>query len=459
MRLDRYDLTTGKIIHKLLLIAVPIMGTSFMQMAHNLINMFWLGSISSSAVAAAGTAGMFMWVSMSLMILSRMGIDVGVSQNFGKGNIDRAQKFAQTAFTFSLILGVIYTVLMLLFRVELIGFFDITEETVNHSAQNYLMVISLGTPFAFTSAVMTSTFNSSGNSKLPFIVNVIGIALNIILDPLLIFVFKLGINGAGLATVISQITVCFILIFLITKGKQRPFQHYKLLAKMDLILLKQILVWSVPVALENLLFSFLSILINKMVAGFGVYPMAVMRVGSQIESITWLIAGGYATALTTFVGQNYGANKMDRIRKGMKSSFISMSIWGMAVTCLMLFCGRFLMSIFLHEQEAINLGTTYMIFLSVCQISGSLENISSSFLRGVGRTLPSSLVSIICNIIRVPVAYYLSISPLGLIGLWIGFISGAILRGVILVIVYLIGKQKVLINTSEMEHSNNIAIQ
>lgn len=442
MKLEKYDLTTGKIINKLLLIAVPIMGTSFMQMAHNLVNMFWLGNISSSAVAAAGTAGMFMWVSMSLMILSRTGIDIGVSQSIGRGNQDMAKRYAQTAFSFSVILGILYMILMILFRVQLIGFFHIPDEAVNQTAQTYLMVISMGTPFAYTSAVMTSTFNASGNSRLPFVVNVIGIGLNMILDPMLIFLFQLGINGAAMATVISQLTVSCILLFSITKSEQRPFQNFKLLAKPELDLLKQTLKWSIPVAMENLLFSFLSILINRMVAGFGVYPMAVMRVGSQIESLTWLIAGGYATALTTFVGQNYGANKLERMKQGMKISFVAMSVWGLLVTLIMLFFGRLLMSVFLHENEAIALGTTYMMFLAVCQITGSIENISSSYLRGVGKTLPPSIVSIVCNTIRVPIAYFLSISPLGLIGLWIGFISGAILRGIVLVIVYFVNTKQ-----------------
>jgi putative MATE family efflux protein len=443
MRPDKYDLTTGKILSKLLLIAVPIMGTSFMQMAYNLVGMFWLGSIGSGAVAAAGTAGMFTWVSMSLMILSRTGIDIGVSQSFGKGKIDTAKSFAQTAFTFSVILGILYMAIMLMFRVQLIGFFNISDASVNRDAQNYLMIISLGTPFSFISAVITSIFNASGNSKLPFIVNFIGIGINMILDPLFIFVFKLGINGASVATVISQFIVCIILLVLITKGNQRPFESFRLFARIEINLLNQILKWSIPVALENLLFSFLTILINRMVAGFGVYPMAVMRVGSQIESMTWLIAGGYATALTTFIGQNFGAKKPIRIRNGMKISFAAMTIWGLIVTLLMLIFGRLLMSIFLHEQEAINLGTTYMMFLAICQISGSIENICSSYLRGIGNTLPSSIVSIICNTIRVPLAYYLSISPLGLTGLWIGFIAGAVLRGVVLVIVYLFNVKKV----------------
>jgi putative MATE family efflux protein len=442
MRLEKYDLTTGKILNKLLLIAVPVMGTSFMQLAYNLINMFWLGNISSSAVAAAGTAGMFTWVSMSLVILSRTGIDIGVSQSFGNGKVDTAKSFAQTAFTFSVILGILYMILMLIFRVQLIGFFKIPDAAVCQAAQIYLIIISLGTPFAFTSAVLTSTFNASGNSKLPFVVNVIGIGLNLILDPIFIFVLRLGINGAGIATVISQFSVCCILLFLISKGKQRPFQSFRFFSKMDIALLKQILKWSAPVALENLLFSFLSILINRMVAGFGVYPMAAMRVGSQIESITWLIAGGYATALTTFVGQNFGAKKMDRIERGMKISFTAMSLWGLFVTLLMLLFGRLFMSVFLHEKAAIDLGSTYMLLLACCQISGSLENLSSSFLRGIGKTLPPSIVSIVCNTIRVPLAYFLSISPLGLTGLWSGFIFGAILRGVVLVIVYLFHTKK-----------------
>jgi Na+-driven multidrug efflux pump len=126
----------------------------------------------------------------------------------------------------------------------------------------------------------------------------------------------------------------------------------------------------------------------------------------------------------------------------MKISFTAMTIWGLFVTLLMLFFGRFFMSVFLHESEAINLGAAYMIFLAVCQVTGSIENMPSSFLRGIGKTLPPSAVSILCNTIRVPIAYFLSITPLGLYGLWVGFIFGAILRGVVLVIVYLANVRK-----------------
>lgn len=436
MRREKYDLTTGKILNKLLMVALPIMGTSFMQMAYNLINMFWLGSIGSGAVAAAGTAGMFLWVSMSFIFLSRVGVDIGVSQNFGKGQIETAKSYAQTAFTFSIILGIIYMAVMLLFRAGLIGFFRIPDEEVSRTAQTYLMIVSAGIPFSFASAVITATFNASGNSRLPFVVNGVGIILNMILDPLLIFGFRLGINGAGIATVIAQIIVCTILLLAITIGAHRPFQSFRLLSKPELPLLKQILQWSIPVAMENLLFSFLSILINRMVAGFGVYAMAAMRVGSQIESLTWLIAGGYGTALTTFVGQNYGADKQKRIRDGMKLSFAALTVWGAFVTILMLLYGRMMVSIFLHEKEAIALGATYMIFLAVCQITGSLENAAASYLRGTGKTLPPSIVSITCNLIRVPIAYALSLTSLGLNGLWAGFIFGAILRGIILILVY-----------------------
>jgi putative MATE family efflux protein len=436
MRLEKYDLTTGGILHKLLLIALPIMGISFMQMSYNLIDMFWLGILGSDAVAAAGTAGMYMWVSMSFVLLSRVGIEIGVAQNFGKGTIDEARRYAQTAFTFSAILGTLFMMFLLFFRVPLIDFFQIEDIAVSRTAQGYLAIIGLGLPFTFTSAILASTYNASGNSRIPFMVNLVGIGLNLVLDPLFIFTFNLGVYGAGWATVIAQFIVCFILLILITKGRERPFNHFRLFDKIELNLLKSILKWSIPVALENLLFSFLTILINRMVAGFGVYAIAVMRVGSQIESITWLVAGGYATALTTFIGQNYGARKTERIGRGMKISFTAMIIWGLIVTLLMFFFRQFLMSLFLHEQEAITLGAIYMIFLAACQITGSLENISSSYLRGIGRTLPPSIVSILCNTIRVPVAYFLSISPLGLIGLWIGFISGAILRGVVLVIVY-----------------------
>jgi len=168
---NRYDLTTGSIPRKLVLVALPVMGTQVMQMLYNITEMFWLGRLSPDAVAASGAAGLYLWLSMSLMFFSRMGSEIGVSQNKGRGDMNTARAYAQNAGLFALLSGFAYLSVMLLFSKELISFLNIQEPHVSLAAREYLWIASLGIPATFISGTFTGAFNGSGNTRIPFFIN------------------------------------------------------------------------------------------------------------------------------------------------------------------------------------------------------------------------------------------------------------------------------------------------
>ncbi len=430
METNRYDLTHGSILDKLLLIALPIMGTSFMQMAYNLTDMFWLGRLGSNAVAASGTVGMYLWLSMAFMVLCRIGAEIGVAQNVGKGDITEARRYAQTALALSVILGVAYGAIMLLLNRPLIGFFRIPEAVVVSDAILYLKIVALGIPPFFVAAAITGVFNGRGNTKIPFISTAVGLVLNMVLDPVLIHVAGWGIAGAAIATIFAQFVVAILMLLAIKVHPHRPFTEFSLLGGIGKAELWQILKWGVPVAVESMFFTLLSMIIARFVAAFGASAVAVQRVGSQIESLTWLLAGGYSTALSAFVGQNFGARQWDRIDKGYRMSIQAMFIWGAFVTAILYFCGRFLFAIFLPQDvQVIQMGVSYLKILAFCQLLACLEFTTSGAFRGFGKTLPPSFVSVTCNLLRVPLAYALSQTALGLDGIWWGITIGAGVRG------------------------------
>lgn len=438
MKENRYDLTQGSILTKLLHVALPVMGTQFMQMTYNLTDMFWLGRMGAGAVAASGTVGMYLWLGMAFLLLGRMGAEIGVSQNMGRREPETARRYAHTSIALALLVGVLYAAFMMLFRSPLIGFLNIREAQVVANAEIYLLLVAPGVPLAFVSAAVNGSFSGSGNTRVPFYINAVGLGVNMILDPLLIFTAGLGIAGAAIATVIAQAVVCVLLLAALRRLKRRPFPDFKLLVRPDTSLLPQILKWGGPAAVESLLFTLLSMIIQRLVAGYGSDAIAVARVGSQVESLSWLIAGGYGAAVTSFVGQNFGAGKWTRIHKGFKLSLAAMSVWGVLVTSLLFFGGRAIFSVFLNDPAILSMGQTYLKILAVCQLAGCLEFTTAGSFRGMGRTLPPSIASICANALRVGLAY-IFMARWGLNGIWWSISVGAVIRGLWIILWYLAG--------------------
>ena len=179
----KVDLVSGNIIKTLIALSLPILGTSFIQMAYSLVDMIWIGKAGSAAVAAVGTAGFFAWFGNSLVLISKTGAEVGVSQAIGKNNEKERNSYVYSSITLCVLMSIIYGVILILFRNELIGFFNLGDANIIKMSLEYLIIIALGMICAFLNPQFTGIFTASGNSKTPFIVNTIGLVMNIILDP------------------------------------------------------------------------------------------------------------------------------------------------------------------------------------------------------------------------------------------------------------------------------------
>ncbi len=426
---NKADLTTGSILKKLVFVSLPIMATQMMSLLYNLTNMFWLGRLSSDDVAASGASGMYLMLSIALLALGRTGAEVGVSQNKGRNDLKTAASFVQNSLLLAVVVGVIYGLFCVVFCRPLIAFFNIREVNVNQAAISYLRIIGIGLPFTFITAALTGAFNGAGNSKTPFLINALGVIINVILDPLLIFQLELGIEGAAFASVIGQLTVCLLIIIAMKKHKDRPLKSVKLISRPEVEKMKLISKWGTPVVLEFTVFTLLSMMVSRIISDFGADAIAVQRVATQIESLSWLIGGGFGTAVTAFMGQNFGANKTERIQQGFKLSSWVMFSWGCAIT-LVLYCGGYyLIGLFLPAEHLKIMGAYYLKVLAIGQIVSSIEGIGSGYFRGKGRTVAPSISSIIANIIRVPLCWLLSQTVIGVNGIWWGVSLTAIMRG------------------------------
>ena len=206
------NLTQGPINKQLFNLAMPIMATSFIQMAYSLTDMAWVGRLGSEAVAAVGSVGILTWMSGSISLLNKVGSEVSVGQSIGAQNHEDARNFASHNITIALIISLCWGGLLFLLARPIIGIYEL-EAHITENAIAYLRIISTGLPFIFLSAAFTGIYNAAGRSKIPFYISGTGLVLNILLDPLFIFGFGLGTNGAAYATWISQAAVFGIFIY------------------------------------------------------------------------------------------------------------------------------------------------------------------------------------------------------------------------------------------------------
>lgn len=289
MTAGTYDLTQGGILKKLLLVAVPIMGTQLMQMAYNLTDMFWLGRMPNSvaAVAASGLGGMFLWFGIALMMVGRMGSEIGTSQNLGRGDIATAQGYAEDSSRAALLLGILYGALLLIFAPSCISLLQVKDPVVFNYTADYLRITGLGIPFTYLTAAITGAFNGAGNSRLSFLANSVGLVANMILDPVMIHGLGWGIKGAAIATITAQGIVCMLFILFAKRHPSRPFNTFRIFGRVDWQRTRVILRWSLPVSLESGAFTVLAMVVTGMVsAWYGETAVAVQRVSSQIESMS-----------------------------------------------------------------------------------------------------------------------------------------------------------------------------
>ena len=430
----RINLLEGKILPALSALALPIMATSLIQMAYNLIDMIWIGKIGASAVASVGAAGMFMWLSNGLATLAKMGGQIKVGHALGAQKKEDATSYAQSSIQMGIVFAIGFGILSVVFADEMIGFFQLNSAQVIQDAKLYLMITCGLVIFSFMNQIFTGILTAMGNSRTSFIATGIGLVLNIVLDPLFIFGFgvihPMGVAGAAIATVLAQLVVMLLFLYTILRDTVL-FCDVHILHSYSSQHTREIFRIGLPSAVQSMLFSGISMVIARLIAGWGDAAVAVQKVGSQIESISWMTAEGYAAALNSFVAQNHGAKNTDRIREGSRLSMIVMLSWGVFCSLVLIVFPQLIFQVFIQEAEVLPMGVDYLRILGVSQLFMCMEITTAGAFSGLGKTLPPSIVSITLTGARIPMAILLG-RWLGLNGVWWAITISSIGKGIVL---------------------------
>lgn len=349
-------------------------------------------------------------------------------------------------------LGILYGIISVLLNRQLIAFFQLNSPKVVWDARVYLMIVCGLVVFSFLDQVLGGILAAMGNTVTTFRVTTIGLLINLVLDPVLIFgvgpIPCMEVAGAAIATVLAQVIV-FILYLRAVWQEPVIFANLHLFVRTKKEYIREMVKIGFPPAIQDSLFSAISMVIARLIAGWGDAAVAVQKVGSQIESISWMMAGGFSTAVNAFIAQNYGAGKVERIRKGYHTSMIIMAVWGAITSFLLLVFPEFFFRIFITEEEVIPMGVDYLRIIGICEIFMCLEGAATGAFQGMGRTVPPSVTGIVFNTLRIPTAILLSATALGLNGVWWALSISCVLKGTVLPIWFAIVFRKFYKNYKE----------
>ena len=434
----RIDLLNGKIAGALFWLSLPIMGSQFANLAYILFDTMWVGQLGNQAVTAVGAAGTFMWIGSGIAMIPQVGGQVMAGQSIGEDDIEKARSYARAAVKLMLTGMIIYGLACIVLRHPLISFYHLHDQKTAAAAESYLAIVSISNVFMGINIVMEGLLAATGDSKTSFKYNMVGTALNIVLDPLVIFGVgpfpALGVNGAAIATVFSEFTVSALFALNVMRDDYL-FADFSLSGRSVSKEMLHIIKLGAPPAIFNIAYAFVSMVISRIIVSFGDAAIAIQRIGGQIESLTWMTAEGFSYSMSAFTSQNYGAGSYDRVRKGFYTGTAMMTAFGILVTALMVLGAAPIFSIFIREPEMIAGGAAYLRIVGLSELFMCYEMATTGAFNGLGQTKLPAAIGLVLTVARIPMCYLLMPS-LGINGVWWAMTVSSMLKGILLTILF-----------------------
>lgn len=450
------NITSGNIRRILLQLATPIISSNFIQTAFGMINMIWIGRLGSEAVSSIGTATFYINLAQAISTLVVIGSGVKIAQSLGAKKEKDAQTYVRNGIILSVIFSILFVVVIGIFSKPLIDFYKMSDPAVELMSLQYLRHSLVSVPLLFLTTIVTTILTSYGYTKVTFKANSIGLLVNIILDPILIFGFSFipafGVVGAAWATTIARLVTLLIQISSATPDILGALHVRQSWEKMV-----EVMKMSWPVTAQQVIFIGISIMMAKLIVQFGTDSIAVQKIGVQIESISYITIGGLQGAIAAFIGQNIGAKKYDRVDEGYKVALKLVFVFGTLVSTLFVMFPGQIFSIFIQDPVVIEQGKGYMYAIGFSQLFMCLELLTVGAFNGVGKTYAPPIVSIIFSAMRIPLAMFLS-SFMGVEGIWWSISISSMIKGTVLMTWFLLDlkKTKGKLLTAEIEETVNV---
>ena len=428
------DLTEGKVWKVIVRFAVPFLVGNLLQQFYNITDSIIVGQFLGKEALAAVSASFFIYYFIiSLVIGVGSGTTVVISQLFGAKQYQKVQLAFSSFFIFMLVGGIILSIAGIIFAEPVFRLTNTPEEVIPQAVAYFRIYIG-GTFLFVTFNSIISILRGVGESVRPMLFILITTVLNIAFDLLFILVFKWGIEGAARATVVSQgIGMCIALAYV---NNTHPLLSIK---KQDMLfdwkLFKESLKIGLPTSVQQCAIALGLIALLGIVNSFGTNTLTAYGAAGKIDTIITQAVLTLSGALAAFCGQNIGAGRLDRVKKGVQFTMYTNIALGLLTFAAVYLFGNEMMRIFTKDIDVVAIGKEYLLIIGGFFIVHGALNVYNGALRGAGDTLFPMITSLVCLwLIRIPLAYYLS-SWLGRNGIWWA-IGISITIGLIVTFVY-----------------------
>lgn len=439
-----YDLTQGNIMKNLLKFSFPIMVGNVLQQLYNVVDTLIVGRyLGKNALAAVGSSYTLMVFVTSIILGLCMGSSAFFSMQFGRRDQKRLEQGIYMAF---LMIGIVTLVLNILVYIGIYGilaFLRVPEEVIPYM-KAYLLWIFAGIAATFLYNFVANFMRALGNSFIPLCFLGISAVLNIFLDLFFIRVLMWGVSGAAVATVVSQyIAGVGILLYCL---KKYPEVHIKKENRnWNHGILKELLSLSSLTCLQQSVMNFGILMVQGLVNSFGSVVMAAFAAAVKIDSFAYAPVQDFGNAFSTYVAQNFGAGKRERIRKGMRDAVLGAFVFCAVISTLVVGFAKPLMSLFLDESsaDAVLVGVGYLRIEASFYFGIGLLFLFYGYFRAMNKPGISVVLTVISLGMRVLLAYILSsIDAIGVTGIWMSVPIGWILADTAGVYFYRRGSNK-----------------
>lgn len=411
------DLTIGNEAKLIFRFALPMVLGNLLQQLYHLVDSIIVGNyLGKEALAALGASSPIFYALIAFVIGIGSGATIIISQYFGAKNLDKVKRAIDTIYIFLFVASIIITSIGILFSEEIFRLLHV-EEQVIPMATEYFNVFMIGMIAFFGFSGTSSILRGLGDSLTPLYFMVIATIVNIALDIIFIVVFNWGISGVAYATVIAQ-AGAFIsgAVYLNKKHQIISFNIFKF--RFDKELFIQSIRIGLPTGFQQTFVALGIMALIRIVNNFDTDVLAAYSVASRIDALAAMPALNLASALSAFVGQNLGAQKIDRIKKGLRATLFMAWSMSLIVMLTVIFFGEHMMRAFTQDQSVIDHGSNYLVIVSSFYMIFSTMFVMHGVLRGAGDTLVPMFITLFSLwVIRIPFAIVLS-QYFGVNGIW-----------------------------------------
>lgn len=438
------DLTTGSIPRHLLNFSIPMLLANLLQTGYSIINTIWVGNkVGDNAVGAAQVSFPIVFMLISLASGATLATTILVSQYYGAKDFKMVEKVVNNSFSIAIIMGVVLTVVGILASDAILRLMD-TPQEIFSMASSYLKISLAGFVLIFLTFLITSILRGIGDTKTPLIFMAVGVAMNAVLDPLMIIGIgpfpKMGLDGAAYASLIAQAAAFVMAMIYLSRKNHFVAINLKKLT-LDRKLTYVIFKLGFPSMVQQSLVSISSAFITGFVNAFGATATSAFGAAARIESLVFMPAMSFGMAASALAGQNLGAGKPERVKDVFKWGIIMTSVVTLVLSGLIVAFPKLLLSMFVQETEVLDIGIGYLRIVGCFYIVFAIMFISNGIINGAGKTMATMIFTIVTLwVVRVPLSAILSKTGLQISGIWISIDIGFTVGLIISLSYYFTGK-------------------